>query len=135
MKQATHKIDNIEYIFVEVENNPTQWQFTKVDKDDLFDVDDIPYSVVRYQTSPHDFHAIEIQESESFIELMDYKIISTLSNISEKECKKLVQQVTYNSWLNYIDWSSDRKTAKESLQSLITSLGLSGEVLILLKQN
>ena len=74
-------------------------------------------------------------DSESFIELMDYKIISTLSNISEEDAEKIVEiddcyDTKYPDYLSEYEWFM---TAKESLQSLITSLGLNREVLILEK--
>jgi hypothetical protein len=66
------------------------------------------------------------------------KIISTLSNLSEEDAEKMVENILFYKEKRFKEYPFEQfpyKRAFESLQSLITSLGLSGEILILQKCN
>jgi len=135
MKQITHTIDNKEYIFVEVPKDAYGFYLNyepSIGK---------PSINIRYKKRGNNGSTYFGNEFNYPID-----IISTLSNISEEDAIKLVEKVI---WMNknrkdikYHSYLDDEymlginySTAKESLQSLITSLGLTGEILILEKLN
>jgi len=143
MKQITHTIDNKEYIFVEVPKDAYVFYLNyepSIGK---------PAINIRYKKRGNNGSTYFGNEFNYPID-----IISTLSNISEEDAENLVEFVEANkfekySTPHYYDYTNTNKweytdsgtiiygyrTAKESLQSLITSLGLTGEILILEKLN
>jgi len=125
------KLQNKTYLFVEVPKDA--YDFKKINQHfEKFNHTELAFTI----PNSNDFQFKQFD--------FDFKIISTLSNISEEDAIKLVEKVI---WMNknrkdikYHSYLDDEymlginySTAKESLQSLITSLGLSGEVLILQK--
>lgn len=143
MKQATHKIDNREYIFIEVPKYAYNFFINKV-------------GCIRYSEDLGRISSVIEPTTLGIYATEDNcMIISTLSNISEEDAEKIVyrytnyemehEQLLHGMYEDYLEkgnyWVQDSsgiklwafKTAKESLQSLINCLGLSGEVLILEK--
>jgi hypothetical protein len=122
MKQQTHKIDNKEYIFVEVDK--TCKNFKKHFNKELSDY------VLFFESDYVKNITMDVGKS-------NINIISTLSNISEEDAEKIVENILFYKEKRFKEYPFEQfpyKRAFESLNSLITSLGLSGEILILEKQ-
>ena len=70
--------------------------------------------------------------------VIEYEIISTTNDITEEQCKDLIDKPEYGWYLTYTKGNSDSyhsQTAKESLKSLIQSLDLNTESNYILIKN
>ena len=126
---TTHKINNREYLFLEVPEGAYNFRKSHNGRN-------VYEKWVKFDT---DTDAIDGKVIISNTPI-DYTILRLASELTEEQAKELVDKFTLlpttenEGYKNYLTYAKGFKTAIESLHSLITSLGLTPERTLIIER-